>query len=106
MLFLKLTMNDRKAHERIVELRETIDILDSELIEVLGKRFAVTRQVGELKAEFDLPASSPDREKDQMVRFQDLAAQAQLNPAFVTDLMRLVIDEVVRNHKSIAHKNK
>jgi monofunctional chorismate mutase len=83
-------------------LRERIDDLDARWIELLAARFAVTDEVGRLKAAAHLPASDPAREAEQVRRYQALATQHGLPTAIVERIFRLVIDEVVARHRAAA----
>ena len=48
--------------EQLSHLRNQIDALDQDLIELLAKRAALVAQVGEIKSEHGLPIYAPDRE--------------------------------------------
>jgi chorismate mutase len=84
------------------ELRDTIDQLDEDIVALIAKRFAVTHQVGVLKAQNGFEAVDPSREKAQMARYDQLAAQHGLNANFIRQIFRSLIDEVVLKHKALA----
>lgn len=84
------------------ELRVSLDRIDSALVGLLSERFKVTEEIGYLKAREGLAPIDKDRENTQFIKLAALAKQAQLNPAFVTKLFRLIIDEVVAHHRAIA----
>uniref|UniRef100_D5X2P4 chorismate mutase n=1 Tax=Thiomonas intermedia (strain K12) TaxID=75379 RepID=D5X2P4_THIK1 len=79
-------------------LRSEIDAIDEQLIELLAGRFAVTRQVGQLKAHHALPAVDTERESAQQFRYEQLARANGLDPALVMGLFRDIIAAVVRQH--------
>jgi len=79
--------------------RDSIDRLDAILVYTLAERFRQTQAVGKLKADHNLPASDPAREKQQIERLQTLAADANLDPEFATKFLNFIIDEVIRHHK-------
>jgi chorismate mutase len=83
-------------------LRDTIDHLDEDIVALIAQRFAVTHQVGVLKAKYGFEAVDPSREKAQMARYDQLAAQHGLNPHFIRQVFRGLIDEVVSSHKALA----
>jgi chorismate mutase len=85
-------------------LRQRIDTLDDQIIDLLGQRFAVTRQVGEWKAEHGAQAVDADRERQQLERFTRLAKANQLDADLVCGLFRQVIDAVVQEHREIAER--
>ncbi|WP_194899228.1 chorismate mutase [Catenulispora pinisilvae] len=89
------------AHSRLLELRASIDNLDSAVVHLLAERFKCTRQVGRLKAEHGMPAVDSDREVVQIRRLRLLAEESHLDPEFAEKFLTFIIDEVVRNHRSL-----
>ncbi|MDR0945353.1 MAG: chorismate mutase [Bifidobacteriaceae bacterium] len=87
---------------RLAELRGAIDDLDAQLVRVLAERFRTTAQVGRLKADWDLPARDAAREAEQTARLKRLAADSGLDPDFTERLFRVIVDQVVENHKATA----
>ncbi|WP_171136763.1 chorismate mutase [Ruegeria sp. HKCCC1038] len=92
-----------QAATLLKEHRESIDRLDAILVYTLGERFKHTQAVGKLKATHDLPPSDPTREAAQIVRLEDLAKEADLDPAFAKAFLKFIIQEVIRHHKK--HQN-
>ncbi|KAA2313569.1 chorismate mutase [Pseudooceanicola sediminis] len=88
-----------RAAELLKEHRSSIDRLDAILVYTLGERFKHTQSVGKLKAEHDLPASDPDREAIQIARLEELAKEADLDPAFARKFLNFIIQEVIRHHR-------
>jgi chorismate mutase len=82
--------------------RRSIDNIDAALVHILAERFRCTSQVGELKARHRLPSVDKDREAGQFNRLKSLALEAGLDQVFIENLMRFIIDEVVRRHDDIA----
>jgi chorismate mutase len=82
----------------LAEHRERIDELDAELIKTLAKRFAITRQVGELKARLNLPAQDSTREASQFERIEKLAEELGLGSKVARAVLRLVVDLVLAEH--------
>lgn len=87
---------------RLVELRDSIDNIDAILIHTLAERFKLTERVGELKAEVELPAADPDRERRQVERLRGLARDAHLDPEFAEKFLAFIVAEVIRRHERIA----
>ncbi|MFD0915032.1 chorismate mutase [Pseudahrensia aquimaris] len=90
--------------EQLTQHRKSIDNFDAILIHTLAERFRKTKQVGLLKAEHDLPASDPSREKQQIERLRALAEQADLDPDFAEKFLEFVIREVIQHHKQAADR--
>lgn len=82
-------------------LRQDIDAIDAQLVALLGQRFALTGEVGQLKKQHQLPATDATREAAQMALIESLAAEHGLDAAFAKSFLRLVIDEVVTRHKQL-----
>ena len=84
--------------QRLPHYRQSIDNIDAALVAILAERFKVTKAVGELKAELNLPPADADRESQQVTRLRRLAEEAQLDPDFTEAFLRFIIDEVIRHH--------
>lgn len=82
----------------LADLRARIDELDAALMQLMKQRFEVTRQVGGHKRQVGMPPADPGREQTQIARLRRLAEEADLDPAFSEKLLRLIIDEVIRDY--------
>jgi chorismate mutase len=92
------------AIAKLHDFRKSIDNFDAALIHILAERFRVTKAVGALKAEADLPPSDPNREAEQVARLRELAKSADLDPDFAEKFLEFVIREVIQHHKQAAAK--
>ena len=88
--------------DELLELRQSIDNVDAALIHLLAERFKFTQKVGVLKAATGLPASDPDRERQQIARLRVLAEEAHLDPAFAEKFLNFIVAEVIHHHEAIA----
>jgi chorismate mutase len=86
----------------LLDLRAQIDGLDQALVELLGRRFRVTDEVGRLKASSGLVAVDPEREATQEARLRSLAMRHGVNPDVVARIFRTIVEEVVSNHELVA----
>ena len=50
--------------KQILELRQQIDDLDEEIIQLLKKRMGISKEVGELKEKLDIPVEDKNREDE------------------------------------------
>ncbi|MEL6197092.1 MAG: chorismate mutase [Pseudomonadota bacterium] len=89
-----------RAAALLAGLRHSIDNLDAILVHTLAERFKCTQEVGRLKAAHALPAADPAREAAQIERLERLATESGLDPDFARKVMRFIVDEVIRNHRS------
>lgn len=93
------------ADEELERYRASIDNIDAALILLLAERFKITQAVGRHKAEVGLPPADPEREAEQIARLRELAASANLDPAFSEAFLRFVIAEVIRHHERAAERD-
>ena len=84
--------------EQLARYRSSIDNIDAALVHLLAERFKVTQDVGRYKAEAGLPPADPGREEEQIARLRELAASANLDPAFSEKFLRFVVAEVIHQH--------
>ncbi|EGY34370.1 chorismate mutase/prephenate dehydrogenase [Aggregatibacter actinomycetemcomitans serotype e str. SC1083] len=79
--------------ERLAELREQIDSLDQELLQLLAKRQQVVHKVGEVKQQHGLPIYVPQREAEMLQRKREAAEQMGLSPNLIEDVLRRIMRE-------------
>ena len=65
------------------ELRQEIDVIDRELVELFRRRMDVTRRVGEYKRARGIPVLDPERERQVLQNKGELAGES-LRPAAIT----------------------
>ncbi len=87
--------------EELRELRDQIDRLDQTLVLLLANRFALTGQVGQIKARAGLDACDPDREAHKIERIREMCRQHGLDPELTVRLLEQIMNEAVRNHERI-----
>lgn len=95
-------MVEQNVKDKLSGYRQSIDNIDAALVHMLAERFRCTKEVGLLKAEYDLPPADPAREEYQIERLRHLARDAHLDPDFAEKFLNFVITEVIRHHEAIA----
>ncbi|WP_341676721.1 chorismate mutase [Niveibacterium sp. SC-1] len=90
--------------DRLETLRNEIDSLDAQLVELLARRFAVTDEVGQLKHTHALPAVDAEREARQAARITALAQEHGVDGELAWQVMRVIIDAVVRRHQAVSRE--
>ena len=86
------------------DLRKQIDKSATDLIEVMAKRFTITKQVGEYKKKHNLKALAQKREDRVFQKRREWAKKLDLNPVFIKKIFGLIIEEVRKNHQKIKNK--
>ncbi len=72
-------------------LREEIDRIDRQLVELLGRRGRVVKEVVKIKEQQNLPMFHPAREEDLISARRAQAMGAGLDPDYIEDLFRTVL---------------
>ena len=83
-------------------IRKKIDVIDLEIIKLLNKRYELTHQVGEYKAQNNMSAVDKSREAAQKEKFTKLSKENGLNENVIWTIFKTIIDDVVKNHIKIA----
>lgn len=82
-------------------LRDQIDEIDSELVELLAKRRLVTTKVGQLKSQVGMPIYAPAREQQLLEMRRKQASDAGVSPDMIEDVLRrLMRDSYVSQDES------
>ncbi len=84
------------SDEALDQLRQEIDHIDINLINLLSKRNQLCEKVGEHKLITGSPTRDLDREKVLIEKKLDLAKSLGLNPHFVHQLFDLIIEQSVK----------
>lgn len=85
----------------LIEIRNRIDEIDQNIIELLHERFKVTHEVGLLKARREMSSQDAQREEQKLEALGALSESHKLEPTLVRELFRRIMEEVVRNHERI-----
>ncbi len=68
------------------EIRHQIEVIDKELIELLGKRMKLSLEIGNSKKEFGLPIQDKEREEEVRAMLKKMAKDNELSEEFVNHL--------------------
>jgi len=79
--------------QKLALLRDEIDDIDSQLVDLLKKRRTVTTKVGELKNEVGMPIYAPEREEALLTKRRQQAETAGLNPDVIEDVLRRLMSD-------------
>jgi len=80
------------AATQLRELRDQIDAVDRNILELLAQRLRLVVRVGDYKRANGLPIYDPERERDLLARVAN-AAPSPLEPAMAQRIFQCVIQE-------------
>ena len=87
--------------EALSRFREKLNGLDEQLVDLLGKRFKIIREVGHFKKANTIPMMQSKRVEKVKDRCAEMGKKVQLDPDFIRTLYTLIIDEACRVEDSI-----
>lgn len=82
-------------------MRQKIDAIDSELIEILARRMNVSREIGRYKKENRMPAFQVDRHDDIMKSRLTMAEELGVAPEFMKAILSEIHEESVKIQMNI-----
>lgn len=85
------------------ELRQRIDELDHQLLEVLAERLSVCREVAEHKAQVGANVIQPDRVREVLVSRSGWAVELGVDPEFAEQIVRVLLAETHRIEMVVHH---
>lgn len=74
-------------------LRDQIDSVDKQMIELLAQRLSLVEKVGEVKSEHGLPIYAPDREAAMLASRRDEAEKRGVPAQLIEDILRRTMRE-------------
>ena len=92
---------DTTATESLGVLRQQIDRLDTELLELLAKRMRVARDIGRYKREHNMPVVQLGRYNDLMQKRVDDGVTLDLSVDFLRNILAAIHEESVRQQLEI-----
>lgn len=97
-----LVMRDSKqSTESLRQLRQSIDRLDNELLDVLSRRMAVCRDIGRYKKEHSMAVVQTSRFDDILNSRADQGAELGMAADFVRTVLSAIHEESVRQQIEI-----
>ncbi len=90
----------QQAQQQLAPLRQQIDAIDSQLVQLLAARAKVTALVGKVKQQFALPVYVPEREQMLLSARREQALAQQVSPELVEDVLRRIMRESYATQES------
>ncbi|HEX6978922.1 MAG TPA: chorismate mutase [Alphaproteobacteria bacterium] len=82
-------------------LRDQIDAVDAQLVDLVAQRFALVARVAEVKAAHGMPVVVPERFKAVLARAEERAAARGLAPKVIRRLYEAMHDEACEMETSL-----
>ncbi len=101
------SLADRRENvstESLTQLRQQIDHIDDELMELLSRRMRIARDIGCYKKEHDMPVVQQGRYGDLMQRRVEMAQKLDLSDDFIRNILAAIHEESVRQQLEICSK--
>lgn len=87
-------------------LRQEIDEIDDQILNLISKRFEITNKIGLVKADSSSPAIDTNRERLIIARLVDRSKILALNPDLIRLIFKSILSEVVQNHNKLKQPGK
>lgn len=98
--------DNAEYHFKLQELRQQIDQIDQELLQVLRHRMEVVEQIGDYKRENNVAVFQKERWSEILKSRPDWAGLHQLSPKWVAALYNLIHEESIRKQTEIVNLSK
>ena len=102
--FILHTLVIRDSHqstENLSLLRQQIDHIDNELLEVLGKRMRISREIGQYKKEHRMPVLQAERYNEVIRSRVRLGEEMSMSPEFLKTVLLAIHEESVRQQVEV-----
>ncbi len=90
--------------EQLNALRDQIDAVDKQILNLLAERLALVEKVGEVKSEHGLPIYAPDREAAMLTSRRIEAEKIGVPPQLIEDILRRTMRESYASEKDSGFK--
>lgn len=95
----------KQSTENLALLRQRIDECDNELLEVLSRRMAVAREIGQYKKEHNMQVVQAQRYSTMMSQRHNQAEELGMSGDFIETVMQAVHEESVRQQIRVINSN-
>jgi len=90
----------------IEEVRDQIDLLDTEILELLGKRYGFVKEVVKYKKPVKASIIAQERFDAVIQNRRILAEKNGLNPDVIEDMYKLLINHFIEEEMNLIEKKK
>lgn len=101
LIFKSRNTNDLDYEQKLFKIRNEIDIIDNELVDILKLRFDLTDKIGELKKEYNITTLQLERWKNIVETRLKYAGSYGITKDFVLKLFELIHEESINRQNNI-----
>ena len=98
--------NKTITNEEVTELREALEKLDRIIVDMIGERMEVAREIGKIKKDNNVAIYQPEQFKKAIEKQVLEATDLELSNEFITNLFTAIHNESVRQQSEIYHGKK
>ncbi len=96
---LKVREYDETAPGDLQRLREQMDVIDTEILKLIGQRMKISQDIGKIKQAHNMPIFQPQRWQQVIERQMQSAKEMGLDEEFVKELTEKIHGESLRMQK-------
>lgn len=104
VLNLLVIREGTQTTENLAALRRQIDGIDEQMLELLAKRMRISREIGMYKKEHNMPILQSPRYSEILEKRSYMGEQMELNTEFITEILRNIHEESVRQQMVIMNE--
>jgi chorismate mutase len=90
--------------EEIEQIRQILDSMDAEVVDIIGKRMELVQKLGQLKGDHNMPIYQADRWREIIESRTNWGANNQLKAEFILKLFELIHDQSIKTQIEILAK--
>lgn len=99
-----VTRDIKQTTENLTLLRQQIDRIDNELLEILSKRMGISREIGQYKKEHRMPVVQAGRYNDIIRSRVKSGEEMGMSPDFMKTILLAIHDESVRQQIEVINR--
>ncbi|MDE2588252.1 MAG: chorismate mutase [Patescibacteria group bacterium] len=77
-------------NKTLEELRKEIDAIDANIVEMLGKRMEIVKEIGKIKKEMQKEIFDDNRWQQVLINIKEKATAVHLDTSFIENLYSLI----------------
>ncbi|MCI6617898.1 MAG: bifunctional 3-deoxy-7-phosphoheptulonate synthase/chorismate mutase type II [Prevotella sp.] len=104
ILSLLVVRDEHSSTEGIRQLRNQIDDIDNEIMDMLAKRMRICREIGTYKKEHNMTVLQPSRYNEILEKRGAQASLCGMSPEFAAHVFELIHEESVRQQLQIVNQ--